>query len=139
MYANPDIQLKRHGSGYETRGLKGAKEGAMARQAAEQTPEEVERKRLLQRACQARYYLRNKEDIGRKKKERYTPEARRREYLRHQAAEVARTRARRARLRAEAAAREQAADEPEGGNQEAKLGTEPPSTSSGGTVPHLTS
>ena len=81
----------------------------MARQAAEQTPDEVERKRQLQRAWQARYYERNKQEIYKKKKERYTPEARRQEYLRHQAAEVARTRARRARLRAEAAAREQAA------------------------------
>ena len=91
----------------------------MARQAAEQTPDEVERKRPLQRACLARYYERNKQEIYRKKKERYTPEARRREYLRHQAAEVARTRARRARLRAEAA-QEPApqAEPPEEGNQE---------------------
>ena len=99
----------------------------MARQAAEQTPEEAERKRLLQRACQARYYERHKQEIYRKKKERYTPEARRQEYLRHQAAEVARTRARRARLRAEAAQEPvPQAEPPEEGNQEAKLGTEPP-------------
>ena len=112
----------------------------MARQAPEQTPEEVERKRLLQRACQARYYLRHKQEIDRKKKERYTPEARRREYLRHQEAEKARANARRARLRAEAA-QEPApqAEPPEEGNQEAKWCTEPPSTSSGGTVHHLTS
>ena len=112
----------------------------MARQAAEQTPEEVARKRLIQQACQTRYYERHREAIIKRRKELYSPEARRKEYLRHQEAEKARTNARRARLRAEAAQEPAAqAEPPEGGNQEAKLGTEPPSTSSGGTVPHLTS
>ena len=99
----------------------------MARQAAEQTPEEVERKRRIQQACQTRYYERHREAIIKRRKELYSPEARRKEYLRHQEAEKARTNARRARLRAEAAQEPAAqAEPPEGGNQEAKLGTEPP-------------
>ena len=114
----------------------------MAPQAAEQTPEEMERKRQIQKACQTRYYQRHKEEFGMKKKERYSKEARRREYLRNQEVEKARANARRARLKAEAApAQEPAAqaEPPEEGNQEAKLGTEPPSTSSGGAVHNLTS
>ena len=89
----------------------------MARRAAEQTPEEVERKRLHQRACQARYYQRHTQEIDKKRKERYTPEARRREYLRHREAEKARANARRAKLRAEAAQ----AEPPEERNQETKI------------------
>ena len=73
----------------------------MPKQAAERTPEEIERKRQLQLACQKRYYLAHREEIQRKKNESYSPEKRRAEYLRHQAAEVARTRARRTRLKAE--------------------------------------
>ena len=73
----------------------------MPRRAAEQTPEEVERKRQIRITCQRRYYQKHREEIQRKKNESYSPEKRRAEYLRHQAAEVARTRARRTRLKAE--------------------------------------
>ena len=99
----------------------------MARQAAEQTPEEVERKRRIQQACQTRYYERHREAITRRRRERYTPDARHREYLRHQEAEKARANARRARLKAEAAQ----AEPPEEGNQETKIWHRAPSTSSG--------
>ena len=53
----------------------------MARQAAELTPEVVERRRQIAKACQQRYYLRHYEQILRKKRERYTPEQRRKESL----------------------------------------------------------
>ena len=106
----------------------------MAKTAAERTPEEIERKRQLQMACQRRYFQSHREEIRKKKNESYSPEKRRAEYLKYQEQELARTRARRARLRAEAAV-----DHERRENQEAKLCTEPPSTSSGGTVHILTS